>query len=73
MEQLRYAMWLVTAAAIVGAWLNVKRRRSGFAVWIVTNAANGVYCAWRGELAQAALFAAFLGLAAWGWWAWGKD
>jgi len=66
-----HAMWLVTAAAIVGAWLNVKKRRSGFAVWMLTNLLNAGYCLWIGQPAQALLFGVFLGLAVWGWISWG--
>ena len=69
-ELIPRAMWLVTAAAIVGACLNVKKRRSGFAVWTVTNLLNAGYCLWIGQPAQALLFGVFLGLAVWGWIAW---
>jgi len=72
-EFLQHAMWLVTGAAIVGAWLNVKKRRSGFAVWICTNAANAAWCVAIGQYAQAGLFVVFMGLAIWGWRAWGRD
>jgi len=66
-------MWAVTAASIAGAWLNVRRRRSGFAVWICTNTANAARCVWVGEYAMAFGFAVFLGLAIWGWIAWKQN
>ena len=69
-ELMSQAMWLVTAAAIVGACLNLKKRRSGFAVWMLTNLLNAGYCLWIGQPAQALLFGVFLGLAVWGWIAW---
>jgi len=64
-------MWLVTAAAIVGAIGNVRHRRWGFAVWIVTNACWLAYDLAIGANAQAALFAVYAGLAIWGWLSWG--
>ena len=71
-EILQHAMWGVTGAAIAGAWLNVRKQRSGFAVWCFTNAANAAWCIAIGQYAQAGLFVVFLALAIWGWIAWGK-
>jgi len=61
-----YLMWLVTAGAIVGAYLNVKKRPSGFALWTLTNAANAARCISVGQYAIAGGFAVFFGLAVWG-------
>jgi len=63
-------MWIATAAALLGAGLNVQQHRAGFAVWMVTNGLWAVYDWWIGERAQAVLFAVYFGLAVWGWFAW---
>lgn len=66
-------LWSAAALALAGNALVIRRRRSGFACWAVAN----VILMWRNvqleEYAQVSLFAAFLGLAAWGWAAWRKD
>lgn len=71
------AVWIVMLAALVGTVGNVRRRRWGFGVWMVTNALLAGYNTWLaltlwdgGPAAQAVLFAAFFGLAAWGWIEW---
>ena len=58
--------------SILGAVLNIKKKRSSFAVytfanigWIAVNLYHGIY-------AQAALFFVFTALSTWGWIEWGK-
>ena len=60
------AMWVVTALAICGVILNIKKRRECFYVWAFTNAAWMAYDWWIGATAQSALFAVYLVLALWG-------
>ena len=57
---------------LVGYILNIKKKRSCFAIytmanigWIAVNIYHGIY-------AQAALFLVFTGLSTWGWIEWGK-
>ena len=67
-----YLPWSLTAISILGAVLNIKKKRVSFAIytfanigWIVVNVYHGIY-------AQAALFVVFTGLSTWGWVEWGK-
>ncbi len=64
--------WLLTGLSILGAVLNIKKRRSGFAVYTVANMGWIAVDLYNGIYAQAALFAVFTGLSAWGWIEWGK-
>lgn len=64
--------WLITVLSIVGVVLNIKKRRSSFGVWAVTNAAWCVVDYWHGLYAQAALFAVYFGLALYGLREWRK-
>jgi nicotinamide riboside transporter PnuC len=64
--------WTLTALSIIGAILNIRKKRSGFAVytianigWIIVNIYHGIY-------AQAVLFLVFTGLSIWGWIEWGR-
>lgn len=65
-------MWGVTVLAIVGVVLNIKKRKECFYVWVFTNSAWMVYDYWMGAMAQAALFAVYVGLAVWGILEWRK-
>ncbi len=65
--------WTLTVVSIIGAVLNIKKKRSSFAIytianigWIVVNLYHGIY-------AQAALFLVFTGLSTWGWIEWGRN
>ena len=61
---------VVAAAALVGTELNVRKRRSGFLLWAVTNLAFVARNAQLGEWPQAVLFAAYLAMSVRGWFAW---
>lgn len=62
--------WILAVVSLVGVVLNIHKRRSGFAVWMGTNAAWAVID-WRAGLyAQSALFAVYFVLAIWGYWKW---
>ncbi len=65
--------WTLTVVSIIGAVLNIKKKRSSFAIytianigWIAVNLYHGIY-------AQAALFLVFTGLSTWGWIEWGRN
>ena len=64
-------MWLLTAASLVGVILNIKKQKSCFIVWGVTNASWAVIDYNAGLTAQAALFAVYFVLAVWGLIEWG--
>lgn len=64
-------MWILTAASLVGVILNIKKRKSCFIVWGVTNASWAVIDYNAGLTAQAALFAVYFVLAVWGLIEWG--
>ena len=65
--------WLVSLAALVGVWLNVRKHVVCFCVWAVTNAV-WTYADWmHGLHAQAALQAAYFGLSIWGIVRWRKE
>jgi len=67
-----YLPWTLTIISIFAAVLNIKKKRSSFAIytfanigWIIVNIYHGIY-------AQAALFMIFTALSTWGWIEWGK-
>ena len=62
--------WLLAAASLTGVVLNIRRHRSCFAIWAVSNT---LWCAVdtaAGLAAQATLMAIYAGLAVWGFIAW---
>ena len=63
---------MLTGLSIVGAVLNIKKRRSGFAVYTVANVGWIIVDLYNGIYAQAALFLVFTALSTWGWIEWGK-
>ena len=65
-------MWLWAGAGLVGAILNVKKNRACWPVWLCSNLAFCLYNLARREYAQAALWALYVGLAAWGIRQWKK-
>jgi hypothetical protein len=65
--------WLVSLAALVGVWLNVRKQVACFYIWSVTNAV-WTYADWiHGLHAQAALQAAYFALSIWGIVRWRKE
>lgn len=66
-------LWLLTTASLVGVWLNIKKRRSCFAIWAVTNGAWAAVDYHHGLYAQSALFGVYFLLAVWGLIEWGKE
>ena len=64
--------WTATAIALVGVWMNNRRRRACFVLWLISNALALVIHAGVGMWAFAARDGAFFALAIHGWWLWGS-
>lgn len=62
--------WTLAALSLAGVVLNIRRHRTSFAIWTVTNAAWAVIDLRAGLPAQAALMATYGVLAVWGLVAW---
>ena len=73
MSTIDMLIWLNTAVAIVGTYLNAKQVRFGFIIWMVTNAVFVINNIYIGSYQQAALFGVYLFLAVLGWFSWGKQ
>jgi len=58
--------WVLTAGAITGVILNIKKKRVCFYIWAVTNASWAIVDFVMGIPAQAFLFTVYFGLAIWG-------
>ena len=65
--------WIITAAAIVGVVLNIKKKRECFFVRAVTNASWCIVDLVKGIYAQSFLFLVYFVLALWGIWEWRKE
>ena len=65
--------WLLTMLSILGAVLNIKKKRSGFAVYTLANLGWIIVDIYHGIYAQAALFVVFTALSIWGWIEWGRS
>ena len=61
---------ILTALSILGVVLNIRRLRSCFAVWAVTNLSWAAVDFYREIWAQGILFLIYFGLAIYGIWAW---
>jgi len=64
--------WTLTVVSIVAAVLNIKKKRSSFAIYTVANIGWITVNIYHGIYAQAALFLVFTGLSTWGWIEWGR-
>lgn len=65
-------IWVITAIALFGTWLNAKQNAYGFLFWMVSNAA---FCIWNYQIeqyAQSVLFFVYLWLAIFGYVSWRK-
>ena len=63
--------WTATAVALLGVWLNNRRRRACFALWLISNTMTlGIHAA-AGMWPLAARDGAFFIMAIHGWWLWG--
>jgi nicotinamide riboside transporter PnuC len=62
--------WFLTGASIVGAVLNVQKKRASFAIWMLTNATWAVVDFSMGLPAQGVLFLIYFLLSVWGMATW---
>lgn len=67
-----FITWGLALLSILGAILNIKKRRSGFAVYTIANMGWIFVDIYYGIYAQAVLFCVFTALSTWGWIEWGK-
>lgn len=67
---LTFATWTLTILSLIGVYLNIKKKRSCFYIWGVTNAGWMVIDIWKDIPAQAALFGVYFLLALWGMYEW---
>ena len=65
-----YMTWVLTAGAITGVVLNIKKKQVCFYIWAVTNASWATVDFMMGIPAQGVLFTVYFGLAIWGIIAW---
>ncbi len=65
--------WSLTLLSIFGAVLNIKKKRSSFAVYTVANIGWIIVDIYKGIYAQAVLFMVFTALSTWGWFEWGRS
>lgn len=65
--------YVITILAIIGAWLNIRKRVEGFMIWTVTNSYWLIHNLRIEEYAQAFLFGVFTYLAISGWRNWKKS
>lgn len=73
MSKLEIFLWCNTILAIIGTFLNAKRVRFGFIIWMVTNTVFVVNNLIIKSYPQAALFGVYFVLAVFGWISWGKE
>ena len=64
--------WLIAVAAIIGTLANARKKRWGFAVWIVTNSFWCVYDLYFGLYSQSFLYLVFMLISAYGLYNWSK-
>ena len=66
-------LWLTAIAALVGVVLNIRKHVACFWIWSMTNAVWVYADMVHGIYSQAALQAAYLGLAVYGIYAWTRN
>ena len=71
MDVMSLVGWTATAVALLGVWLNNRRRRACFLLWLISNAITVGIHAGAGMWAMAARDGAFFVMAIHGWWLWG--
>ncbi len=64
--------WLATGVALAGVWMNNRRMRACFALWLVSNAITFGIHARMGLWSLAVRDGAFFVMAIHGWWLWGS-
>lgn len=65
-----YFYWIITAGALVGVVLNIKKDKRCFAIWSVTNAAFAIETFLFGVYNMTLLFSIYFLLALWGLKSW---
>jgi len=65
-------IWTLAILSLIGTVLNVLKHRAGFGIWMLTNAGWIVVNVEKDIPAQAVLFAAYLTVSFWGFFAWKK-
>ncbi|MBI5346469.1 MAG: nicotinamide mononucleotide transporter [Chlamydiae bacterium] len=72
MSKLEIFIWLNTLISIIGTFLNAKKFRIGFLLWIATDIIFVFYNIYLKSYPQSALFLVYLSIAIYGWFHWGK-
>lgn len=72
MQFIEITGWVATALALVGVWLNNRRSRACFGLWLVSNAMTFAVHAIAGIWSLASRDLAFFVLAIHGWWLWSQ-
>jgi len=62
--------WLVAGASLFATWLNIRKVRACFLIWLGTNVAWAVNDFAHGLPAQGCLMVVYAVLTIWGWFAW---
>ena len=65
-------IWIITAIALIGTWLNAKQKRVGFIFWIASNTGLSTWNFLNEDYAQGFLFLCYWGLAIYGYFSWKK-
>ncbi len=66
-------MWIITTLSLIGAALNIKKKKECFYIWTLTNAAWCIYDFIIGAYSQSFLFLIYFILAIWGIMEWKKE
>ena len=62
--------WLIASLSLLATWLNIKKIRACFAIWLVTNITWSIYDFAHDLPAQGCLMCIYAALAVWGLFAW---
>jgi nicotinamide mononucleotide transporter len=65
--------WLCTVVSLLATWLNIRRSRHCFTLWLATNAVWAQASFSHDLPAKGWLHIAYLGLAAWGLRSWSRE
>jgi len=62
--------WTLTALSIIGTLYNLQKRVAGWVIWTISNAGWIISFSMKGMVAEATLFAVYLGLSIYGIYKW---
>jgi nicotinamide riboside transporter PnuC len=65
--------WIMASFALTGTILNIRKIRSGFLFWMISNSYWMIYNFYIKEYAQSLLYFVFLGLSFWGFFSWSTE